>query len=121
MGALAEGQRKPEHQIANYPRSCVSCPDDRHVRVSLIPTALETRMESRWNDFEYAKEFEGNLHPGPVPARVSTKVHMMTEEMVREVRLYRTPFSVPQYAFNCDPELPMHPSLEAMGRHYFRW
>jgi hypothetical protein len=80
-------------------------------------------MAPQWNEIEYTKEFDGNLHGNiePVPARVTTTLRTMTPETAREVRLYRFSYSVPLYAFQSGNDLPMHPSLEATGRHYFKW
>ena len=81
-------------------------------------------MSPQWNEYDYAREFDGNLHGHivPVPARVTTRLRIMTSDMAREVRVYSTSAKVPLYALQtggCD--LPMHPSLEATGRHYFTW
>ncbi len=81
-------------------------------------------MSPQWNEYDYAKEFDGNLHGQiePVPARVTTRLRMMTSDMAREVRIYSTTHSVPLYAFQSGNNLPLHPSLEAAtGRHYFTW
>jgi hypothetical protein len=85
--------------------------------------SLEGDMSSDWNEFKYAKEFNGNLHGQiePVPARVNTTVRTMSRETAREVRMYRTFHCAPRYAIETRDDLPMHPSLEAMGRHYFAW
>ena len=42
------------------------------------------------NDYTFAKEFVGNLRAesDPVPARVNTRLRVMTEETAREVREY---------------------------------
>ena len=74
-----------------------------------------------WNEFEYAKEFNGNLHGQIDPARVTTTVHTMSKETAREVQLYRAFDGAPRYNFRDRYDLPMHPSLEATGPHYFGW
>jgi hypothetical protein len=76
-----------------------------------------------WNELAYALEFDGNLHGQiePVPARVTTTVRTMSKETAREVLMYRAFHDAPRYDFRDRYDLPMHPSLEAMGRHYFEW
>jgi hypothetical protein len=90
---------------------------------SLTRKALEVLMAPQWNEIEYTKDFDGNLHGKiePVPARVNITLRTMTPETAREVRMYRFSYSVPLYAFQSGKELPMPPSLEATGRHYFKW
>ena len=80
-------------------------------------------MAPQWNEIEYTKEFDGNLYGNiePVPARVTTTLRTMTPETAREVRMYRFSYSVPLYACQSGNDLPMQPSLEATGRHYFKW
>jgi hypothetical protein len=55
-----------------------------------------------------------------VPVRVITRVRITTEETAREVHKYSCP-GVPRYSIGCGGDLPIHPSLQAMGRHYFQW
>ena len=78
---------------------------------------------SEWNEFAYAVEFNGNLHGliEPVPARVTTTVRTMSKETAREIQMYRAFHGAPRYDFRERYDLPMHPSLEATGRHYFGW
>ena len=44
-------------------------------------------MSSNWNEYTYAKQFEGNLRGSsePVPMRVNTSLRMMSQEMVQEL------------------------------------
>jgi hypothetical protein len=81
-------------------------------------------MLPNWNEYTYAKQFEGNLRGSsePVPMRVNTNLRMMTEAATREfpkqdLRLNR----IPIYIFERRENLPLHPSLQARGRHYFTW
>jgi hypothetical protein len=79
---------------------------------------------SNSNEFTYAKQFDGNLRAEsePVPAKVMTRLRLMTDATAREVRNYSSPAfdKAPQYVFG-GGNLPLHPSLQAMGRHYFTW
>ena len=81
-------------------------------------------MSSPSNDFAYAKQFVGNLRrkSEPVPVQLTTRLRVMTEETAREVRQYndRAFDTPPQYVFG-GGSLPLHPSLQAIGRHYFTW
>ena len=47
-------------------------------------------MSSQPNEITYEKEFAGNLHGQiePVPARVTTRLRVMTDERAREVKQY---------------------------------
>jgi hypothetical protein len=80
-------------------------------------------MAPQWNEYDYAKEFDGNLNGQvePVPARVTTRLRMMGADAAREIRMYSASHKVPLYAFQVggNKDLPMHPSLEATGRHFF--
>jgi hypothetical protein len=76
------------------------------------------------NEFTYEKQFEGNLHGAayPVPARVHTNLRMMSREMVEELqKLDHRSSGAPQYVFVRRDNLPLHPSLQATGLHYFEW
>lgn len=76
------------------------------------------------NDFTYARQFNGNLRAEsePVPVKVTTRLRVMTENTASEIKKYSsTAFDkAPQYVFG-GGNLPLHPSLQAMGRHYFTW
>jgi hypothetical protein len=81
-------------------------------------------MSSPSNDYTFAKQFVGNLRgqSDPVPVQVDTTLRIMTEESAREVREYiSVATAVPRYVLNGSTSLPLHPSLNAYGRHYFRW
>ncbi len=81
-------------------------------------------MASNWNEYTYEKKFEGNMRgsSGPVPMRVNTNLRMMSEEMVRELqKLDHRSSGAPQYIFMRRDGLPLHPSLQATGLHYFEW
>jgi hypothetical protein len=81
-------------------------------------------MSPNGNEFTYAKQFEGNLRgtSDPVPARVHTKLRLMSREMVEELlKLDHRTSSAPQYVFVRRDDLPLHPSLQATGLHYFEW
>jgi hypothetical protein len=76
------------------------------------------------NDYTFAKEFVGKLRAASdlVPVRVNTRLRVMTEETAREVREYISGATgIPRYVFNGGGDLPLHPSLQAFGRHYFNW
>lgn len=81
-------------------------------------------MSSPWNEFAYMQQFDGNLHAEsePVPVRVNTSLRIMAEDTAREVRKYNHRSNcVPTYVFVQPKQQPLHPSLQAMGRHYFKW
>jgi hypothetical protein len=76
------------------------------------------------NDFTFARQFNGNLRAetNPVPVRVTTRLRVMTENTANEIKKYSIPAfdKAPEYVFG-GGDLPLHPSLQAMGRHYFTW
>jgi hypothetical protein len=81
-------------------------------------------MSPQSNGNTFTKQFVGNLRgqSDPVPVRVDTTLRIMTEETAREVREYISEATaVPHYVFNGATNLPLHPSLNAYGRHYFTW
>lgn len=80
-------------------------------------------MSPQGNQNEYAKEFEGDLRGAsePVPVRVKTSLRVMSKEDALQAWIHRLPYGVPEYRFKDSTTLPMHPSLEAIGRHYFTW
>jgi len=80
-------------------------------------------MSPQWNEYDYEKEFDGNLHGQiePVPARITTRLRVMTTDMAREVRIYSASAKVPMYALQSGGDLPEQPSVEATGRHFFTW
>jgi len=84
----------------------------------------EVVMSPNGNEFTYAKQFEGNLRgtSDAVPARVHTSLRLMSPEMVKELKkLDHESSSAPQYVFMRRDGLPLHPSLQATGLHYFEW
>ena len=81
-------------------------------------------MAQDWNENTYAQKFDGSLRRGPKsrPVAVTTHLHMMSEGTAREMRIYaqQAP-GAPQYVLDPGENLPLHPSLRALGRHYFTW
>jgi flagellar basal body-associated protein FliL len=76
------------------------------------------------NEFTYAKQFDGNLHADSqlVPVKVTTRLRVMNDNTAQEIRKYSSHAfdKPPQYVFG-GGNLPLNPSLQAMGRHYFTW
>jgi hypothetical protein len=84
----------------------------------------EEVMAANWNEYTYEKKFDGNLRGSsePVPMRVNTNLRLMSEETVRELqKLDHRSSGAPQYLFKRHDGLPLHPSLQATGLHYFEW
>ncbi len=81
-------------------------------------------MFSHSEGFAYTQQFDGNMpaHSEPVPIKVTTRLRVMSEGTARQVRQYsnRAFDAPPQYVFG-GGNLPLHPSLQAVGRHYFTW
>ena len=79
---------------------------------------------SNLNDFTYARQFNGNLRAesDPVPVKVTTRLRVMNESTATEIRKYSDKAfdKAPLYVFG-GGNLPLHPSLQAIGRHYFTW
>ena len=78
---------------------------------------------SNSNDYAYTKEFEGNLlaDSKPVPVKVTTRLRINTDTADEIRKLYSHEYDkMPEYAPG-KGNLPLHPSLLAMGRHYFKW
>jgi hypothetical protein len=80
-------------------------------------------VSSPSNQYAYSNEFVGNLleQDEPVAMRVYTRLCIMTNEASRELKGRCPSGSTMEYVFHRDENLPMHPSLLAMGRHYFTW
>lgn len=78
-------------------------------------------MAPQWNEYDYAKEFDGKLQGQvePVPARITTRLRTMGADATREIRMYSASHKVPLYAFQTGSDLPINTSLEATGRHFF--
>lgn len=81
-------------------------------------------MFSQSNEYPYTRQFDGNMpaHSEPVPVKVTTRLRIMPETTATEIRQYRSRAldAPPQYVFG-GGSLPLHPSLQAVGRHYFTW
>ena len=79
---------------------------------------------SNSNEYAYAKQFVGNLRSDsePVPVQVTTRLRVMNEHTAAEIRKYNSHAIrvKPQYVFG-GGSLPLHPSMQAVGRHYFTW
>lgn len=79
---------------------------------------------SNSNEYAYAKQFIGNLRTQsePVPVQVTTRLRVMSQHTSAEVCKYNSHAfgTAPQYVFG-GGSLPLHPSLQAVGRHYFTW
>ena len=81
-------------------------------------------MSSPSNEFVYGKELVGNLRDESesAAARVYTRLRVTTELTTREVQEHKgRAHCVPTYIFGHGAELPVPPSLQALGRHYFTW
>lgn len=81
-------------------------------------------MKPEWNGNTYTQQFDGILKRSPKsrPAPVTTNLSLMNEDEAREIRTYaRQAPQAPRYVFDCGEDLPLHPSLRALGRHYFTW
>ena len=81
-------------------------------------------MFSQSDEYGYTQQFDGNLsaHSEPVPVKLTTRLRIMSERTANQIRQYssRAFDAPPQYVFG-GGRLPLHPSLQAMGRHYFTW
>lgn len=82
-------------------------------------------MSSYGNEYNYAKQFAGNLRVQSkiVPVRVETRLRVTTELTGADVEEYRNlVYDIPpRYIFDENP--PPHLSLQkaAVARHYFVW
>jgi hypothetical protein len=81
-------------------------------------------MSSHSNEYDYAKEFIGNFRSEskPVPVKVTTRLRLLSKPPSTEIHRYsdRGFDAPPQYVFG-GGNLPLPPSLQAVGRHYFTW
>jgi len=81
-------------------------------------------MSTRF-DCLFGVQLAGNLRAKPegVSTRVVTRLRIMTEETARQIQKQhgQSANSVPRYEFGCGKNLRLHPSLQAIGRHYFTW
>ena len=81
-------------------------------------------MKPEWNENTYEQQFESSLRRGPKsrPVPVTTNLRLMDRATVREIMIYADEASgIPRYEVESRDGLPLHPSLRAMGRHYFTW
>ncbi len=82
-------------------------------------------MSSYGNEYDYAKQFAGNLRVQSkiVPVRVDTKLRVTNELTAADIEEYRSlVYDIPpRYIFDENP--PQHPGLKmsAVARHYFTW
>jgi len=81
-------------------------------------------MRPEWNENAYEQQFDSSLRRSPKsrPVPVTTNLRMMNEGTAREMRIYaRHAAGTPRYDLDPGEDLPLHPSLRALGRHYFTW
>jgi hypothetical protein len=81
-------------------------------------------MKPEWNENMYEQQFDSSLRRSPKsrPVPVMTNLRMMDQATAREVRVYAKEASGAPWYEDVSPEGPaIHPSLRAMGRHYFTW
>lgn len=81
-------------------------------------------MKPDWNENTYEQQFDSSLRRGPKsrPVPVMTNLRMMDRATAQEVRAYAQEVpGAPWYEVESREGLPLHPSLRAMGRHYFTW
>lgn len=79
---------------------------------------------SNSNEYAFAIHFDGNLRPDAerVPVRLTTRLRVTTEHTQEEIRKYSNhAFDKPPVYVFAGGSLPLDPSLQAMGRHYFTW
>lgn len=81
-------------------------------------------MKPEWNENTYEQQFDSSLRNSPKsrPVPVTTNLRMMDHSTAREIRIYagQAP-GAPKYIFDPGEDIPLHPSLRALGRHYFTW
>ena len=81
-------------------------------------------MKPEWNENTYEQQFDSSLRRAPKsrPVPVMTNLRMMDQATARELRVYaKETAGAPWYKVESRDALPLHPSLRAMGRHYFTW
>ena len=81
-------------------------------------------MKPEWNENTYEQQFDGSLRRSPKsrPVPVMTNLRMIDAATARELRIYaKDAADAPYYEIEPRESLPLHPSLRAMGRHYFTW
>jgi hypothetical protein len=81
-------------------------------------------MKPEWNENTYEQQFDSSLRRSPRsrPVPVTTNLRMMDQATAREIRIYAQDApATPLYVFDPGENLPLHPTLRALGRHYFTW
>ena len=81
-------------------------------------------MKPEWNENTYEQQFDSSLRRGPKsrPVPVTTNLRLMDRATARELHIYaEEAVGVPRYEVETREARPLHPSLRAMGRHYFTW
>ena len=82
-------------------------------------------MSSYGDEFDYAKQFVGNLRvqSKPVPVRVETRLRATTELKASDIEEYRSfVYDIPpRYVIEVNAPLQPGPQMSAIGRHYFVW
>jgi hypothetical protein len=81
-------------------------------------------MSDRYDSKFFAVQLASKLRADsePAPTRVVTRLRIRTEETDREFQKCRqNANSVPRYVFGNRRNLPLHPSLQAIGSHCFSW
>ncbi|WP_109485109.1 hypothetical protein [Occallatibacter savannae] len=81
-------------------------------------------MKPDWNENTYQQQFESSLRRGPEsrPVPVMTNLRLMDRTNARQIMTYaEEACGIPRYEVESRYDLPLHPSLRAMGRHYFTW
>ena len=81
-------------------------------------------MKPEWNENTYEQQFDSSLRRGPKsrPVPVTTNLRLMDRSTARELQIYAEEAAgVPRYELETRDARPLHPSLRAMGRHYFTW
>lgn len=103
----------------------MSCYLNRQVRRML--KAVEVRrviIKPKWNENAYEQQFDSSLRRGPKtrPVPVMTNLRIMNQATLREMKVYaKEAAGASWYEVESHEDRPLHPSLRAMGRHYFTW
>lgn len=76
------------------------------------------------NEYAYTKQFDGDLQADsrPVPVKLTTRLRVLAGQTAEDIRKYSSQAfdRAPAYVVG-GGKLPLHPSLQAIGRHYFTW
>ena len=81
-------------------------------------------MKPEWNENTYEQQFDSSLRRSPKsrPVPVMTNLRMMDQSTAREMRIYaQEAAGAPRYDLDPGEDLPLQPSLRAVGLHYFTW